>query len=206
MIDVENEGSGTPPLTVPGLIWEDPLRKYAGWRPTREWKPEPDPRADWRRDRARELLTEALAQIDGKLITAAGEARTAAESAVGTLRALEQEQRELEANQEPDEQQAVRQLVIKGEVKRARQQAETTGSTYAAALEVLRGALVFHVDHIVVARENAAARALDEEADRLQEQAGDRRLAVHDTRSLCNGYLPEPIPAADAPKKRGLFR
>lgn len=192
------------PLDLPGVIWADPLRGLHGWRPP-EYVEQPDAREVWTKAHAQALRAEVLARIEQGLVERARAALDASAAARATLAELEAQQREIGAP--ATDQAALRALTLPKQIEQARQAAEQAAATVDQVLGTLRAELVRTFEQTVRDREYATARQQDEQAAELERQAGDRRLAVVNARSMLEAFLP---PAdnnqAPAPRdRRGLF-
>lgn len=178
-------------LTIPGMVWEGPNRHLRGWAPP-ERPIEIDPRDLWRREHARALADEVLSQADPELVEAARTAMASSQAASVALRTLESEKRDLV---EPLSESAVlASLTIDKRLAAARQQAEQANSKVIEALDRLRRPMLEYLAGQIAPRERNAARAMDEQAEQLEQQAGDIRIAAVNARSLVENFLP---PAAE---------
>ena len=175
------------PLDLPGVIWADPLRGLHGWRPP-EYVEQPDARELWTKAHAQALRAEVLARIEQGLVERARAAMDASTEARAALAELEAQQRADEAD--TSDQAALRALVTPRRIEAARQAAEQAAATVDQALGTLRAELVRTFEQTVRDREYATARQQDEQAAELERQAGDRRLAVVNARSMLEAFLP----------------
>lgn len=198
MPPLKDDEGGT--LVVPGLVWSGD-RQYGGWQPP-EMPPQPiDPRELARREHAQTLAAEAVAQIDHGLIAAARTALDASAAANAQLRILEAEKSALESD--ISEAAALSLLTIDKRIEVARKAVEQANSAVDPALAAMRAPMLDYYARAIYGREYQAARGLDQQAELLEQQAGDIRLSVVNARGQLENYLPPAeAPAVAAPVRR----